>query len=175
MTYHLYVHQDDQSCSFFLTWGKGQRLSATLPNPIHILTLYQTRKRAYLNFYRQSPPGQSSLPAQQSEPGLRGRVVADGQKASSNVDWHSQLIQAEARLVQELNKWLHHQALYSIRAELVRGQKRHLKIHHSSQPARMDLFLSCSTLDLARLPWETWEIGEDPNCPVSFRNSRSLP
>ncbi|MBE7385093.1 MAG: CHASE2 domain-containing protein [Leptolyngbya sp. SIO1E4] len=146
MTYRLSVHKIEQSCLFELTWGQGQRISASLPYPNHLTTVYQTWRRAYISYYRQA---------------LRGRLAAEGQVASKNVDWHSQVVQAEARLLLEFHKWLRHEALFELRAELVKGQTTRLEQQTPTQSASMSLFLACSPLEIARLPWETWEMGAD--------------
>lgn len=152
MTYRLSVHQIGQSCLFELTWGQGQRLAASLDYPAQLTALYQTWRRAYIGYYRQA---------------LRGRAGAAGQMASPQVDWHSQVVQAEARLLSEFHKWLRHEALFELRAVLVRGQKR--------LSAKMELFLTCSPLDIARLPWETWEIGADMGQQGQLQILRSPP
>jgi hypothetical protein len=147
MSYHLTIHKIDQSCLFELAWGKGQRLTATLAFPAGLLGLYETWRRAYLGYYKQSlqlpvPP----LPL----PPMRGRPGAAGQVAAPAVDWHSQLVQAEARLLSEFHTWLKHGDLCDLREELRR----------MAEDAKNEaLFLTCTPVELARLPWETWEFG----------------
>lgn len=132
--YRLSVHQIEQSCLFDLSWGQGQRITATLPYPATLPRLYQGWRQAYLSYYQQA---------------LRGRAAVSGQLAASQaVDWHAQLVQAEAKLLSEFHKWLKHEALYDLRAELMRGQGR-------------ELFLTCTSVAVARLPWETWEVGAE--------------
>lgn len=145
MTYRLNIHKLEQSCLFELTWGQGQRLPATLPYPHQLATLYPAWRRAYTHYYQQA---------------LRGRVAASGQVTATTVDWHSQVVQAEARLLLEFHKWLRHEALFDLRAELVRGQFLRQE-SHSAVADKRELFLSCSSLEMARWPWETWEIGAD--------------
>ncbi|MFQ4136387.1 CHASE2 domain-containing protein [Nodosilinea sp. PGN35] len=141
MSYHLTVHKIDQSCLFELAWGKGQRLTASLAFPAQLLELYAAWQRAYLGYYKQS---------------LRGRPGVAGQVAAPAVDWHSQLVQAEARLLSEFHTWLKHGDLFDLREELRR----------MAQVSAADrvLFLTCTPLELARLPWETWEFG--PQVPM---------
>ncbi|TVP65885.1 MAG: CHASE2 domain-containing protein [Leptolyngbya sp. LCM1.Bin17] len=135
MPHRLTVHKIDQSCLFDLSWGDGQRLTASVGFPTGLLPLYQGWQRAYLGYYKQA---------------LRGRVAAAGQVAAAAVDWHSQLVQAEARLLSEFHTWLKHGDLYDLRRE----------VQTAAQSAGMaELFLTCTPLDLARLPWETWEFG----------------
>lgn len=150
MVYQLNIHKIEQSCLFELTWGQGRHISAILPYPAQLTLLYQTWRRAYISYYRQA---------------LRGRVAATGQLASTQVDWHSQVSQAEARLLSEFHKWLRHEALFDLRAELMKGEtpiNANRQSGSSSEPTgRMELFLTCSSLELARLPWETWQVGAD--------------
>ncbi|MBE9137735.1 CHASE2 domain-containing protein [Nodosilinea sp. LEGE 07088] len=150
--YRLSVHQIQQSCLFELTWGQGQRLAASLAYPAQLTTLYQTWRRAYLSYYRQA---------------LRGRAAAAGQAVSPQVDWHSQVVQAEARLLSEFHKWLRHEALFELRATLVKGQK--------TLSGKMELFLTCTPLEIARLPWETWEMGADLGQQGQIQILRSPP
>jgi hypothetical protein len=135
MPYHLTIHKIDHSCLFTLAWGKGQQLTASVSFPGGLLDLYDTWRRAYLGYYKQS---------------LRGRPGAAGQIAALAVDWHSQLVQAEARLLSEFHKWLKHGDLFDLRQELRRM---------ADEAQTQALFLTCTPLELARLPWETWELG----------------
>lgn len=135
MPYHLTVHKVDRSCLFDLSWGEGQRLTASAMFPVGLLSRYKAWQRAYIGYYKQA---------------LRGRVGAAGQVAVSTVDWHSQLVQAEARLLSEFHTWLKQGELYDLRQE----------VQSAAQTEGMvELFLTCTPLDLARLPWETWEFG----------------
>ena len=138
MSYRLTVHKIDQSGLFDLTWGEGQRITATVAFPDTLLPLYDTWRRAYLGYYKQA---------------LRGRAGAMGQVVAAPVDWHSQLGQAEARLLSEFHRWLRQGDLFDLRQEIVRAAQA------AKPTAPLELFLTCTPLDLARLPWETWEFG----------------
>jgi len=159
MPYRLNVHKIDQSCLFELTWGNSQRLTASLAFPAHLLGLYEAWQRIYLGYYKQ---------------GLRGRAGATGQAVTSPVDWHSQLVQAEALLLSDFHQWLKHENLYELRVQLI----------HATQEAALggqteigglpkELFLTCTPLELARLPWETWEVGQQIQIVRSPANIRS--
>jgi hypothetical protein len=137
MTYRLSIHKLDQSCLFDLTWGQGQRQPASLPYPEQLTTLYQGWRRAYIGYYRRA---------------LRGRAGAVGQIEAVQSDLHSQLVQAEAKLLSEFHKWLKHEALFDLRATLAEA--------HGSPASPAELFISCTAMELARLPWETWEVGQ---------------
>ncbi len=152
--YRLKVQQVEQVCLFELTWGQGQHLSAQLPYPVALITAYQNWQRLYLTFYKavQLPP----MPIAEAGTALRGRVLNSGDLASATVNWHAQLVQAEAKLLADFYYWLQSPELFEIRKTIA----------HASQQLRdaqesLDLFLTCSPLELARLPWEEWEIGTD--------------
>lgn len=142
MIYRLNIHKIEQNCLFELTWSKGQRLTAGLVCPASLSGLYDAWRRAYLGYYKQA---------------LRGRVAAAGQVVSVEVDWHSQLAQAEARLLSEFHTWLKQGELFDLRAELLAFSQ---PTATGSSAAKPELFLTCSSLDIARLPWEIWEFGQ---------------
>lgn len=136
MTYQLSIQAIQDTCLFELLWGRGQRLRASVAYPTSLNTRYQQWQRAYVNFYKRA---------------LRGRVGAVGQVASVGPDLHSQLVQAEARLLSEFHRWLRQGELADIRKTL----------SIAARDQTIDLFLTCTPLEIARLPWETWEIGAE--------------
>jgi hypothetical protein len=138
MTYRLSIHKIEQSCLFDLTWNRGQRLTASLPYPPQLTRLYDEWRRTYLGYYKQ---------------GMRGRTGAIGAVVSAKVDWHSQVVQTEARFLSEFHKWLKDGALFDLRAELSQAAV-------SPEPTP-ELFLTCTPLEVARLPWETWEVSQN--------------
>ncbi|MBR8835340.1 MAG: CHASE2 domain-containing protein [Stigonema ocellatum SAG 48.90 = DSM 106950] len=138
---YLKVQQIEKACLFELSWGKGQQINATLTYPENITKLYQEWQRIYLNFYKTS---------------WRGRVVDAGILAAPPIDWHAKLVQAEAQLLYEFHNWLRSAELYEIRAVIA---KKNRELATTTHP--VEVFLSCSPLDLARLPWEAWEINTE--------------
>lgn len=155
--YRLNVHKIDQSCLFDLTWGRGQRLTASVAFPDSLLALYDSWRRAYLGYYKQS---------------LRGRVGAAGQVQGVAVDWHSQLVQGEARLLLEFHHWLKQGELFDLRQELVGAAKTQ---GSQSPGGKLELFLTCAPLEVARLPWETWEFGPHIDIVRAPATLRSTP
>ncbi|MBW4653742.1 MAG: CHASE2 domain-containing protein [Kaiparowitsia implicata GSE-PSE-MK54-09C] len=153
MPYRLTIRKIDQSCLFDLTWGKGQQLSTRLAFPPALLGLYDAWRRAYLGYYKQA---------------LRGRVGATGQVVAAEVDWHSQLKQAEARLLSELHTWLKDGELFDLRAELTSASPAAERDH-----AKTELFITCDPIEIARLPWETWELGQQVQIVRSPPNIRA--
>ncbi|MGB3310220.1 MAG: CHASE2 domain-containing protein [Nodosilinea sp.] len=155
MPYRLTIHKIDQTCLFDLTWGKGQRLPVSVPFPPALLGLYEAWRRAYLGYYKQ---------------GMRGRVGATGQVVATEVDWHSQLKQAEARLLSEFHTWLKDGKLFDLRAELTSAPQA-----AEGAQAKTELFITCDPIEIARLPWETWELGQQVQIVRSPPNIRAAP
>ncbi len=137
--FNLKVQQFDQLCAFELSWGKGQQLSVTLTYPDGLNFKYQEWQRIYLRFYNTK---------------LRGKVEEIGSFTAPPVDWHSQLVQAEAQLLSEFHHWLRSAELHEIRAKIAQASRK-------DEHPNVDVFLTCNPLDLARLPWEAWEIGTE--------------
>lgn len=147
MVYKLTVQQVENTCTFDLSWGQHQRLRVQMPFPEALLRDYQAWGRAYLGYYRSE---------------LRGRPGLMGQAGKLQVNWHGQLGQAEAKLLSEFHRWLRSEPLYEIRQVL--GQALQTVPEH--QP--VDVFLTCTPLALARLPWETWELAKDGSDRLRF-------
>lgn len=137
--FNLKVQQFDQLCAFELSWGKGQQLGVTFAYPDDLNFKYQEWQRIYLRFYNTK---------------LRGKVEEIGSFTAPPVDWHSQLVQAEAQLLSEFHHWLRSAELHEVRAEIAQASRKY-------EHPNVDVFLTCNPLDLARLPWEAWEIGTE--------------
>ena len=105
---------------------------------------------------------------------LRGRSVGGGLLRVSQPDWHEPLVQAETVLTYEFQRWLRHSDLFEIRATIAgvtphstessalleRGNQFAMG-QSPEKPVSTRLFLSCHPLELARFPWEIWEIGTE--------------
>ena len=149
--FYLKVQRVEQFCLFELSWGRGQQFSVTVPYPETLSTLYQEWSSVYLTFYKTA---------------LRGRIAQNGTIAPPPVDWHAKLVQAQAKLLYEFHNWLRCAELFEIRsciAQAARDGERGKK--GEGETGRIspfvEVFLACSPLDLARLPWEAWEIGTE--------------
>jgi CHASE2 domain-containing sensor protein len=161
--FHLHVQKVDRICLFELSWGQGQRLSKTLEFPDSLMRLYQEWQHAYLSFYQTiniplDPPPETDM---------RGRAAGSGSIASSFIDWDAKLGEAETRLSYEFHRWLRNEALYEI----------HNKIAEASRTAgeldrAIDLFVTCTPIELARLPWEAWEIRSEAATSGKIRIAR---
>jgi hypothetical protein len=167
-TFRLKVQRIGQVCLFELSWGQGQQRSATLNYPETLTRLYQDWQRSYLNFYQTLMP--TSLRTDVAS-GLRGWQMAGGSasaiaqpppgsahsQTSSQTNWHARLIEAQARLMYEFHHWLRSAELYEIRAEMARASREWGTVHATG----LDIFLTCDPIELARFPWESWEISNE--------------
>lgn len=169
--FRLKVQHLEQICWFELSWGQGQQLSATLKYPTLVAECYQDWRRIYLSFYKTAELPLLPADSPQSEP-LRGWTIAGGQLAPSAVDWHSQLVEAEILLLKEFHRWLRSAELFEIRATIARASR---EVAVSDCPAlhSIDVFLTCIPMDLARFPWEVWEIGADVTATGTIRIIRA--
>ncbi|MEP0756724.1 CHASE2 domain-containing protein [Coleofasciculus sp. FACHB-T130] len=149
IVFKLRVKQVGTVCDFELSWGKGKILSVELNYPLSLTRSYEQWQSAYLNYYRR----------------LRGHKVISG-KGTLPVDRHRELVNAEVQLGEEFQHWLLTPELVSIRREIVKAA--HKPEHHT-----VEVFLTCTPLELARLPWEIWEIGTDLGATQQIRIART--
>jgi hypothetical protein len=145
----LYIQQVEQSCLFELTWEADKRLPAQIPFPETLISLYQDWRQAYLKFYQ----AQASLNVENTDNIFRGKSAGSGTISPTVTDWKGRLTEAEARLLYDFNQWLRHPQLFDIRAKIAEIS------HQSSVNQSINLYLVCSSTELAKLPWESWEIG----------------
>jgi CHASE2 domain/CHAT domain len=148
--FRLRVRQIGSVCNFDLSWGNGQSIDVNLNYPSSISLGYEKWHRAYLDYYTR----------------LRGKVVKSG-TAITPVDRHKQLVDAEAQLLHEFQRWLLSPELVSIRREIVKAANQ------SSQQQPVEVFLTCTPIEIARLPWESWDIGTELGTPDIIRIART--
>ena len=103
---------------------------------------------------------------------MRGRVAASGRLKPVTNDRQARLAKAEANLLHQFQRWLRSSELYEIRAEIARAAREAGENADGHNPQPIDLVLTCSPTDLERLPWETWEIGEELSSSSNIRISR---
>lgn len=152
--FYLQVQKVENKCLFQLAWNNNQKITAELPYPENIISLYYEWRRAYHKFYSTQ---------------LRGKVINLGTVAPAPVDWQAQLVQAEAKLLYEFHQWLRSKELYDIRSILtannLNNQEKNTILHNHNILVYQDIFISCNSLELIRLPWEEWEIGSQLSNP----------
>jgi CHASE2 domain len=153
--FRLKIWRVETTCIFELSWAAGLQMTAQLAYPESLTTLYQAWQTAYINFYSQA---------------LRSRVQGSGAIMSPAIDWRAQLVQAEARLLSEFYFWLNSAELLGIRSQIAKAAMpdgRSSTIGQSSvdeaiaPSTPIDVCLTCEPLELARFPWEAWEIGTE--------------
>jgi hypothetical protein len=163
-SFHLKVWHIEQICVFELSWGKGRQLTAKLPFPNTLKTHYKSWQSAYMDFYKSQEFQDSTL---------RARVDVSGAMATPAIDWRARLAQAEAELTSEFHHWLSSADLFKIRKEIASSGQQIITEGNRSATHSIDVFLTCDSLELERLPWETWEIGTDFAAPNAIRLVRT--
>ncbi|GAB4383131.1 MAG: hypothetical protein Kow00121_44550 [Elainellaceae cyanobacterium] len=174
--FRLKVQKVEQICLFSLSWGQGQEIQATLSYPDILMDLYQEWQRTYLTFYKgmaslsqaQETSREAHREAAGQEDALRSRVKGAG-SLSPATDWRTKLVEAETRFLNEFHYWLRGAELFEIRAAIARASQT---AAGTNQPP-VDVFVTCSPLELARFPWEAWEIGSDFATTGTIRIIRS--
>jgi CHASE2 domain-containing sensor protein len=151
--FRLKVDRIERNCRFELTWGQGQQIKIDAAYPATLTQSYQAWQRAYIRYYQTR---------------IRGRIVDQG--SLMPIDPHAHLVQSETKLLTELRTWLGSEPLSAIRKTLATAIKQWVQ-QDATQP--IDLFLTCSPLELERLPWEAWELETEIASPVSIRLTRT--
>lgn len=133
LTFKIVASQE--TCFLSLTHPRGDLpVIATLPYPNEVVESYARWQQAYLQFYRH----------------YRGRREAGGMLLQEPVNLDTKLESARVDLLQKFEQWLKDGNLQSIR-DSISGLRQQANV----QPR---LFLSCESLELARLPWEAWSL-----------------
>jgi CHASE2 domain-containing sensor protein len=140
-------------CHFELSWGVGKTIPAQLDYPTSLTASYTDWQQAYLNYYENLK--------------LRGEVLKRGKIKAPPQDWAKSLGEAEHRFLLDFHRWLRNEQLYEIHKAIVdaTGDVPNSGSHW------VDIFLTCNTPELARLPWEAWEINTKLSSPGT-RNIR---
>ncbi|WP_414621522.1 CHASE2 domain-containing protein [Calothrix sp. CCY 0018] len=141
--FNLKIQLIENTCLFELAWGESQQLNATLTYPQSIANLYHEWQQCYLKFYKNS---------------FRGRVADIGTIAPPPIDSRAKLVEAETKFLYEFRHWLRSAELYQIRSTITN--------YHSPEVGgipitQTNVFLTCNSIELERLPWEAWNIGNE--------------
>jgi CHASE2 domain len=171
--FQLEVQQVGHICNFRLKWGNAdQQEFATLPYPTTVMLAYQHWRTRYYQFYNSlTPDGQESAKVSTNFPEGHNvekspmRAVSDGSGTGGAIfpDLRSELKHAQENFNIEFQNWLGHSKLSSIRDILTQAQFAP-QSSKDSIPGTVDVFLQChsedgkDSLELDRLPWETWKI-----------------
>jgi CHASE2 domain-containing sensor protein len=148
--FQLKVKQIASNCNFELTWGNNQVIDVNLNYPLSLTTHYERWHRAYLNYYNR----------------MRGRTLSSG-AITISADTHTELVDAEAQLLHEFERWLLSPELVSIRREIASS------ISNTSPQQPVEIFLTCTPVELAKLPWESWDIVKEFGAQGKIRIART--
>jgi hypothetical protein len=150
-TFKLKVwHQEgDEFCSFLLLWDGGSKdIYVSLKYSEELQKRYRRWQKFYFGFYEFLPPHPiSNSGALNPGFGDRGNVLQE----------------AEQDLVIAFQRWLGEGEVRKIQ-EKIRGELTRIAQHSSEQGKEagtrigIDIFISCNSIELARLPWEAWEL-----------------
>lgn len=143
----LKVSRFETTCRFELTWDKSNCITSFHAYPPELELLYQDWQQAYLSYYQTWHPPQNHAQA------LRAHLQTSG-SIDPKIDWRTQLKETEMLLLQAFQGWLAEAALRAIRQALAEAARR--------SETGLELYLTCESADLVRLPWEQWQISEDP-------------
>jgi CHASE2 domain/CHAT domain len=150
--FRLTVVQIDQTCLFELAWGQAQRLKAQIDYSDFLSLTYQEWQRIYLSFYQTD---------------LLGQAESSGTIELPNSDWHGLLVKAEASLLSAFNQWLRQSELYEIRSAIHAAKFSINPVADSQSAKPLDVFLTCTPIELERLPWEAWELWSESSKAAS--------
>lgn len=147
--FEITVWQNESTCFFLLLCPETNRkVRASLPFSQELVKRYKRWQRRYYRFYHF--PFSIELPD-------------SGSIGSSSGDLVNDLKEAEQDLIKAFQKWLGQGELREIQQEIQTEINRN--ISHLSKSVKLpkkyppvDLFIACDSLDLARLPWESWEV-----------------
>ena len=150
MKFKLRVLQINSICDFNLSWGQGYNRNIQVEYPTLLSHLYSQWQQAYLNYYNS----------------LRGKVTGYGAGKAPQKDWRAILVEAEVKFLDRFHRWLLSPELFPIRRKIANAAS-------DRNCEWIDVFLTCVTPELARFPWETWQIGTDINTVGKIRISRT--
>ncbi len=145
----LKVWRVEQTCLFELTWDQNCSFSTKLAYPETLTKFYEQWRFNYLAFYRSNFLAQPGISLSLSEP---------------DVDWRAKLVQSEAVFLAEFHYWLNHSELIDIRRTIAQA---------ASTNSAVELFIRCDTLELVKLPWESWQINAEFGVSHSIRITRT--
>lgn len=146
--------KEDQSCFFLLLWDdRKKQLTASLDGFADVQHSYQRWRQRYDRFY---------LPSTKT-------TIDSGRLNPGSGDPGNDLREAEATFIHRFQRWLGEgetrKIQQRIQDELMRfAQLAAVQKKGTVTPTGIDLFLSCSSVEIARLPWETWELAPE-NAP----------
>ena len=150
--FELKVTKIESTCIFELNWETGKKITVSLQYSSLLDNYYQQLIKAYLDFF------------------IYFLLIktASG-KVSVKKDFRSHLVNTHSKLLDEFHRWLFSPELVEIRREIANS----VNYLDDKQKEWIEVFLTCTPVEIARLPWETWEIGTDLGIPKRIRIARN--
>ncbi|MBE9213007.1 CHASE2 domain-containing protein [Plectonema cf. radiosum LEGE 06105] len=142
--FKLKVRQITSTCNFELSWGDGLVIDVNVNYPFSLTQSYENWHRAYLDYYVR----------------LRGKKGISG-TGSAPRDFHKQLVETEAQLLREFQQWLLSPELVSINRTITKS------VSQTSEKQPVEIFLTCTPIEIAKLPWESWDIYFDTDSDIA--------
>ncbi|MCS6814208.1 MAG: hypothetical protein NZ772_11690, partial [Cyanobacteria bacterium] len=145
----------DQSCLFLLQWqNRTQQLTANVPYSREVQQRYQRWQQRYLRYYEFTTP----------------RVAESGSLKPGTGDPAHDLMQAEQELVRSFQAWLAEgetrniqQCIWEEGNRLLHQLVNNPSALKDSSAQLIEVFLTIDAPDLAKLPWERWELTPNPS------------
>jgi len=141
-----------KECDFHLFQGEKKQLRARLFYPDALSEAYQQWQTAYDEYYKRLRRDQLQLDQAEDDSRLRGVKKKSGAIREPK-DWRSELVTARASLLDIFHQWLLAPELAKIRDAITESAAF---LTQTSTAGWVDIFISCNSLELAQLPWETW-------------------
>jgi len=162
--FRLNIWRTGQDCTFLLTWGEGQQISAHLKYSPELDRLYRDWLLAYQNAYDSPSKGRAEGPIRAEEP------IAF---TPASIDWKNKSEEAKEAFLQKFQQWLGDAELLTIRERLQQevGFQRKEKKQKRGHGNCVNLLIACNCPELTKLPWEAWEIS--PKKAASIHISRT--
>jgi hypothetical protein len=142
--FKLKVRQITSTCNFELSWGNSLVIDVNVNYPFSLTQGYENWHRSYLDYYVR----------------LRGKKGIIG-TVSAPRDFHKQLLETEAKLLSEFQQWLLSPELVSINRAITKA------VNQTSEKQPVEIFLTCTPIEIAKLPWESWDIYFDTDSDSS--------
>ncbi|RMF26468.1 MAG: CHASE2 domain-containing protein, partial [Cyanobacteria bacterium J083] len=137
---YLRISQIGEICNFELTWNQSNKTSSQLLYPQSLENTRVNWQKSYLQYYGN----------------FRGKEIKKGEIKVNSRQGLLLVTSWEKKLIAELNQWLKSPELANIQKQILKSVTI-----PSLQP--IDLFIASNNVNLAKLPWEAWQITTEPS------------
>jgi hypothetical protein len=158
--FQLDILSTGTTCNFVLSWGESKPIYAETKYPEKLDELYQDWHKFYFTYYHSQ---------------MRGSIEEELDFTPEDNDWQPKLANAEQELLTEFQTWLGKGNLKAIRDKIIGvvlengNNTKSKKVSHCVR-----LLIGCQNFNLARLPWESWQILPENNSNAELYISRTI-